>query len=121
MTAPGDIPPTPPASPVAPPRATGALPFASPEDRARAAGALAGVLAEHAVGGLDVADPRVCLPRRLAPRTTNLPAELTGAAPGTTFTGERVALLVDEGCVRWAADGPLADDLRAISWPASGT
>ena len=76
---------------------------------------IAGVLAECAVQRLTIADPRICRWREVEARVTNLPSELATAAPGTTFQGEGVALLVDEGCVRWVASGEIAMGLMAIT------
>ena len=78
---------------------------------------IAGVLAECGVRRLTIADPRVCRCREVEARTTNLPNEIATAAPGTTVQGEGVALLVDEGCVRWVASAEIAAGLAAIARP----
>ncbi len=75
---------------------------------------IAGVLAECAVQRLTIADPRICRWREVEARVTNLPNEIAMAAPGTTLQGEGVALLVDEGCVRWVASAEIAEGLAAI-------
>jgi hypothetical protein len=92
----------------------GSVPFTDDSSRQAAAAQIAGALAECGVARLTIADPRVCRTREVESRTTNLPGELSGAAPGTTIRGEGVALLVDDGCVRWVADEPIAGALRAI-------
>lgn len=76
--------------------------------------AIAGALAEAGVYTLDVRDPRACRSRSVVAREANLPGELTDAAFGTSFSGEGVALLVDERGVHWVADEPVAKRLRAI-------
>lgn len=96
------------------PETRAALPF-GPADRARVAADVAGVLAEHAVAGIEVADPRFCRTRTLAPRTTNLPAELLAAAPGTVFRAPGLVLMVDAGTLHWAAAGGLALDLSSVA------
>lgn len=80
---------------------------------------IAGVLAECGVRRLTIADPRVCRWREVESRVTNLPGEIATTAPGTTVQGEGVALLVDEGCVRWVAAGEIAAALAAITVSSS--
>ena len=93
---------------------SGAIPCASPTAWIALAPDIAGVLAECGVERLTIADPRVCRSREVETRATNLPGELAAAAPGTTFSGVGVALLVDEGCVRWVASGAIAAGLAAL-------
>ena len=94
---------------------SGELTFADDAARLTLACAIAGAIAECSVARLTVQDPRACMPRTLLPRESNLPRALTEAEPGTTFSAEGVALLVDAGAIRWVANPAIAARLRAIT------
>lgn len=96
---------------------SGSIAFADEASRLTLAVQIAGVLAECGVQRLTIADPRICRWREVAARETNLPNEIATAAPGTTVQGEGVALLVDEGCVRWVASAEIAAGLAALARP----
>lgn len=85
------------------------------EGRFGAACAVAGALAEAGVLSLEASDPRACRTWTLKARESDLPRSLVEAAPGTTFAGSGVALLVDEREIRWVAGVPVAERLRAIN------
>ena len=87
---------------------SGSISFASADERERLAIEIAGLLAESSIQRLTIADPRMCRTRDIAPRETNLPRELIDAAPGTTFAGDGVALLIDDTCIRWVATANIA-------------
>ena len=72
-------------------------------------------MAEAGLGTLSIADPRACRTRIVQGRVTNLPSELSTAAPGTTISGEGVAILIDEGWIRWVATGDIARALEQLS------
>ena len=93
---------------------SGSIAFGSGDERERIAVEIAGLLAECSVLRLTIADPRVCRTREVAAREANLPREIMEAEPGTTIAGEGVALLIDEGCVKWVAGEPIALGLREI-------
>jgi hypothetical protein len=97
-------------------QSAGSLPFTDPLAMAVQ---IAGVLAECGVQRLTIADPRACRTWDVHARTANLPGTLAEAAPGTTISGEGVALLVDNGCVRWVAERAVASGLREIADRAS--
>jgi hypothetical protein len=85
------------------------------EGRGDVACAVAGSLAESGVGSLEVSDPRACRSWTLKAREADLPKCLVEAAPGTTFRGDGVALLVCEREIQWVADETVAPVLRAIT------
>lgn len=91
---------------------TGTIPFSRATDRTHTAIDLAGLLAEHGIQRITLADPRICVSQELASRETDLPRLLLEAHPGTTFSLGEVGLLVDEDTIRWAGDGPLAAALK---------
>lgn len=91
----------------------GTIPFA--ESRESTAIALAGLLAEHGVRRIALADPRFCATRDLIARETDLPRVLLESCPGTTLSLGAVALLIDETVLRWAGDGPLAEALARLN------
>ena len=79
---------------------------------------IAGLLAEHGVQQLRVAAPGACRAWTLRSRESNLPEQLANAAVGTAFSGEGVALLVDERDIKWVATDSIGADLRALVTPA---
>lgn len=94
---------------------TGTIPFPMSNDRAATATAVAGVLAEHGIQRIVLADPRVCATQTLAARETDLPRIIVEAHPGTTLSCGEVGVLIDSECIKWAGDGPLAAALMQMA------
>jgi hypothetical protein len=96
---------------------SGSVAFATPH-RGEAAAAIAGILAEHGVQRLTIADPRICRVREIVARESDLPGQILNAVPGTTITADGLALLIDDRHIQWVAAADLAVSLRAMSLPA---
>lgn len=94
---------------------TGSIPFPMSAERSATAGALAGILAEHGVPRIILADPRVCATQTLNARETDLPRIIFEAHPGTTLSCGEVGVLIDSDCIKWAGDGPLAAALMQMA------
>ena len=94
---------------------TGTISFPTTDERATTAAALAGLLAEHGIQRIALADPRVCATQTLSARETDLPRIIVEAHPGTTLSCGEVGLLIDSDGIRWAGEGPLAAALMQMA------
>lgn len=93
---------------------TGTIPFPTGDNRPTVATALSGLLAEHGIQRIILADPRLCVTRELAARETDLPRIIVEAHPGTTLSCGEIGLLIDSDTIKWAGKGPLAAALTQM-------
>ena len=97
---------------------SGSIPW--PDDaeaRLSQACAIAGALAECGVLILNVSDSRACQGWTLRARESNLPEQLAAATPGTTFSADGVALLIDAHQIKWVATTAIAPMLHLTATP----